>query len=170
MKKRKRNLSLLNELDMENEDFELEEESTDDMEEEIELEIEELEEFEDENEGLNEEDDLLVINSTHFITSIKPGKHKAIVEEVNGLKQEGWVRVTINFRILGKNEPVSFVASSSMYKGSRLYPIVTGILNDEPSVGFSLGKLRGKEVLLTIENQSDQKGNIWPNVVEARGI
>ncbi len=166
MKKRKRNLSLLNELDMENEDFEWEEEVTDDMEEEIELEIEEPEEFEDEN----EEDDLLVVHSTCFITNIKSGKHKAIVEEVKGLKQEGWIRVTINFRILGKNEPVSFVASSSMHKGGRLYPIVTGILNDEPSVGFSLGKLRGKKVLLTIENQPDQKGNIWPNVVEAKGI
>lgn len=184
------------ELEEEEEDMPEDDEETDDGEEEEEEDASEEDDTdevdaeeedgeddtdEEEEEDASEEDDdkdLFVCKAKTHEPELDIGKYPSTVGKVTAEKKNEskynnpWVLVKIPFNIehpeTGKKVTVTFSASKNLSPDGRLYPIVRGILGREPQDNFDIRTLEGMQALVTIEHRTDDSGNIWENVVEAR--
>lgn len=159
------------EIEFENEDDEtdLDLEGVDENEEDDDfLELEESDEDDDDLFMLKESLRQPKLDEDDYLGTI--GKVEA--ERVESGKYGPWVKITLPFIVknptTGEKVTVQFVANRSMDPKSRLYPILKGILGIAPSSGFNLKSVEGKKVKVSIEHRTDEKGNVWENIMAVR--
>lgn len=129
-------------------------------------------------EAEEDDDDLLTLKESLREAKLDEDDYLATVGMPTAEKEEGkfgpWVKITLPFIIkspeTGEMVTVPFVANRSMDPKSRLYPILKGILGAAPSSGINLKSVEGKRVKVSIEHRTDEKGNVWENVIAARQI
>ncbi|WP_016993639.1 hypothetical protein [Lysinibacillus boronitolerans] len=126
----------------------------------------------------DEEDDLFTLKESLRQAKLDEDDYLATIGKPTAEKEEGkfgpWVKITLPFIIknpeTGEKVTVPFVANRSMDSKSRLYPILKGIIGAAPTSGFNLKSVEGKRVKASIEHRTDEKGNVWENVIAVRQI
>lgn len=123
-----------------------------------------------------EDDELYTFSVTKRKPVLEVGKYLAEVgrpsAEKMGDSHKYWVRLTIPFKIKADSgsTTVLFMASKSLNRKGRLYPIIRGILGRHPSDGFDLRSLEGREVRVEVGHNEDEYGNVWEQILSVERV
>lgn len=104
------------------------------------------------------------------------GEYLAKIGTITSEAVEGnrwnWTRLKIPFLIedpeTGETVTITFISSNTVAPGSRLYPILKGILGSEPTPGLNLQDLTNRKVFVTVQHSVDNRGLRWDIVVSVR--
>lgn len=125
-----------------------------------------------------EDEDLYTAKKEKIVPKLKEGDYLAMLTDViaerrlSGKFGKPWVNIGLKFKIknpdTGEYVEISFNANKSLSTKSRLYPIVKGLLGEEPGDDLNLKELKGKKAWVSIKHTTDTEGNIWANIVTVR--
>ncbi|SMB82674.1 hypothetical protein SAMN00017405_0953 [Desulfonispora thiosulfatigenes DSM 11270] len=174
----------LEELDQGHDDVDFEYDENELDEEELDLDADTFDESDEDDddddfevdESDEDDDDLFTLKESLRQPKLDETDYLGTVGKPKAEKEEGkygpWVKITLPFIIknpeTGEKVTVPFVANRSMDPRSRLYSILKGILGAAPTSGFNLKGVEGKKVRVSIEHRTDEKGNVWENVIVVR--